>query len=212
MTVEPIYAGVFPTAWGWAAVAASPRGLCGVLLPVRRTEAAAWAECLQPPGGRPADRRTARLMASVKRRMIDYFAGRPVDFHDVPVDLSACGPFARRVLTALAKVGYGRRVTYGDLAAAAGNRRAARAAGAACAANPTPLAIPCHRVVAADGGLGGFSAAGGVAAKRRMLALEARSTIRANSRLTGSKSGVSSEASCRSGGTAWGPAPDAGRQ
>jgi methylated-DNA-[protein]-cysteine S-methyltransferase len=168
-----VCAEVFETKWGWAAAAASPRGLCGVLLPVRRkADALAWSRRAAPDAAAGPPKAAAALLAEVRRRMGEYFAGRPAGFRDVPLDLSACPPFARRALAALAKVGYGRRLTYGELAAAAGNPKAARAAGAACAANPMPLVIPCHRVLAAGGRLGGFSAAGGLAVKRRMLALE----------------------------------------
>jgi len=85
------------------------------------------------------------------------------------VDLAGAAPFRRRVYAALLQVGRGRTCTYGELAAAAGSPGAARAVGGAMAANPTPLIVPCHRVVAA-GGLGDYG--GGRDLKRRLLVLE----------------------------------------
>ena len=102
--------------------------------------------------------------------MGQYLAGRRRRF-TVPVDLSGVPAFQRRVLQALRRVPYGRTITYGQLAARAGRPRAARAVGQAMAHNPVPLIVPCHRVVASGGGLGGFG--GGLALKRRLLALEA---------------------------------------
>jgi methylated-DNA-[protein]-cysteine S-methyltransferase len=165
---------VFQTKWGWVALCASGRGLRGVLLPVaRKADAARWLREAAGDADGPSDPAAARLIGKVRKRIEDYFAGRSVSFGDVPLDLSDQPPFRRSALAALAKVGYGRRVTYGELAAAAGNASAARAAGGACARNPMPLVIPCHRVLSAGGRLGGFSAAGGVSVKRRMLAMEA---------------------------------------
>jgi len=99
----------------------------------------------------------------------EYFAGRRRRF-EVEVDLSPLTPFQRRVLTATARVAYGEVTTYRDVARKAGNEQASRAAGGALGANPIPIVVPCHRIVATDGSLGGY--AGGLAAKRRLLALE----------------------------------------
>lgn len=98
----------------------------------------------------------------------EYFAGTRCDF-DVAVDLTGVSRFRRRALEALRLVPYGETITYGELAAEAGNPAAARAAGTACAHNPIPIVIPCHRVVAANG-LGGYG--GGLDTKRFLLGLE----------------------------------------
>ncbi|MCA9621563.1 MAG: methylated-DNA--[protein]-cysteine S-methyltransferase [Myxococcales bacterium] len=90
----------------------------------------------------------------------------------VPVDLAAVSPFARRVYTALRDVPPGSTVSYGELARRAGSPGGARAIGRTMAQNPIPLVIPCHRVLAAGGKPGGFSAPGGVATKEKLLALE----------------------------------------
>ena len=98
-----------------------------------------------------------------------YFAGRRRAF-DVHFDLTPLTPFQRSILAATAKVPYGEVTTYRTVARKAGNERASRAAGGALGANPIPIVVPCHRVVATDGSLGGY--AGGLDAKRRLLALE----------------------------------------
>ena len=89
-----------------------------------------------------------------------------------PVDLSRVGPFQRRVLEQLRRIPRGEVRTYRDIAREIGHPGATRAVGTACARNPVPLVIPCHRVVRSDGGLGGYSLRGGVALKRRLLAQE----------------------------------------
>jgi methylated-DNA-[protein]-cysteine S-methyltransferase len=103
-------------------------------------------------------------------RFSAYFAGEPVSFDDLVVDLEGCTPFQSALVASLRSVTYGETVTYGELAALAGSPQAARAAGTFCAGNRFPLVIPCHRVVAADG-LGGFGSLG-VGYKGRLLELE----------------------------------------
>lgn len=89
-----------------------------------------------------------------------------------PVDLTRAGPFEREVLAVLRRIPAGEVRTYGEVARAVGQPGAARAVGTACARNPVPLLIPCHRVVRSDGGLGGYSLTGGVGLKRRLLDAE----------------------------------------
>lgn len=112
------------------------------------------------------------LIAEARRELGEYFAGRLRRF-TVPVDrvLMPDG-FARRVLAATARIPYGRVATYGDVAARAGAPRAARAAGNALNANPVPIIVPCHRVVPASGGNGGYG--GHAWRKDLLLDLEAR--------------------------------------
>jgi O-6-methylguanine DNA methyltransferase len=86
------------------------------------------------------------------------------------IDLSKASPFNRRAWESLRTIGWGRAITYGELASLAGSPRAIRAAGQACAKNPLPLIVPCHRVVA-ENGLGGFGF--GAEWKRKLLELEA---------------------------------------
>ncbi len=105
--------------------------------------------------------------------------GEPQDLTEVvlsdrPLARSGRGvePFARRVYAATRAVGPGQTTTYGAVAAAVGDPGAARAVGAALGANPWPIVVPCHRVLATDGSLHGFSAPGGITTKRRMLEIE----------------------------------------
>jgi methylated-DNA-[protein]-cysteine S-methyltransferase len=106
----------------------------------------------------------------VRRELDEYFAGRRRAF-DVPVDLAlVSGPFARRLLESTARIPFGETASYRDVAAAAGNARAVRAAGNALSANPVPIVVPCHRVLRTGGGLGGYT--GGLDRKERLLALE----------------------------------------
>lgn len=103
----------------------------------------------------------------------EYFAGRRRRF-DLPLDLRLASGFRRAVLTHLPEIGYGETASYARVAAAAGSPKAVRAVGTACARNPLPVVVPCHRVVRSDGSFGGYL--GGPEAKRSLLALEAGST------------------------------------
>jgi methylated-DNA-[protein]-cysteine S-methyltransferase len=99
----------------------------------------------------------------------DYFAGTRHGF-DVPLDLRLARGFRLTVLRHLGEIPYGSTESYGEVAVAAGSPRAVRAVGSACATNPLPIVVPCHRVVRSDGSLGGYL--GGLPAKERLLALE----------------------------------------
>jgi methylated-DNA-[protein]-cysteine S-methyltransferase len=114
-------------------------------------------------------RAPARL-DSVTRQLDDYFAKRRTVF-DVPVDLRLAEGFRRSVIEHLRDIGYGHRESYATVAAAIGHPRAVRAVGTACAHNPLPVVIPCHRVVRSDGSTGQY--VGGPLAKSTLLDLEA---------------------------------------
>ncbi|HKV11822.1 MAG TPA: methylated-DNA--[protein]-cysteine S-methyltransferase [Thermoanaerobaculia bacterium] len=105
----------------------------------------------------------------VAREIDEYFAGRRNAF-DVPLDLQLSHGFRRAVLSHLPEIGYGKTASYAEIAKAAGSPRAVRAVGSACATNPLPVVLPCHRVVRSDGTLGQY--VGGVEAKETLLALE----------------------------------------
>ncbi|MGH9688609.1 MAG: methylated-DNA--[protein]-cysteine S-methyltransferase [Candidatus Acidiferrales bacterium] len=111
-------------------------------------------------------------ISALMDRIRKHLAGELQDFRDVPVELSAASPFARRVLEATREIPPGRTSTYGELARSAGRPDAARAVGLIMGSNPVPLIIPCHRVVAAGGKSGGFSAYGGCWTKAELLAIE----------------------------------------
>ena len=124
-----------------------------------------------------ADRISPRLLAArdrmdlAAREFDEYFAGRRRAF-DLALDWRLVRGFRRTVLGTLATdVGYGRTATYAAVAELAGNPKAVRAVGTACATNPLPVVVPCHRVIRSDGSMGGYL--GGPEAKRTLLALEA---------------------------------------
>lgn len=117
----------------------------------------------------PPDRPTAALLAAAIRHLGDYFAGRPLPA-DLPLDPAGTA-YQRRVWRAIAAIPFAATRSYGDLAMTLDS--GPRAIATACARNPLPLFIPCHRVVAADGRLGGYSGGDGPATKRALLALEA---------------------------------------
>lgn len=109
-------------------------------------------------------------LGSVGEQLDAYFAGERRTF-ELEVDLRLVrGGFARRVLQVARRIPYGEVATYGEVAAAAGNPKASRAAGNALGSNPVPIVVPCHRVVRTGGGLGGYT--GGLDVKRHLLALE----------------------------------------
>ena len=114
-------------------------------------------------------RASARL-DSTARELEEYFAGRRRSF-DVPLDWRLAAGFRSTVLRHLPEISYGHTATYAAVARMVGNPKAVRAVGTACAVNPLPVVVPCHRVVRSDGGMGGYL--GGVDAKRTLLTLEA---------------------------------------
>jgi methylated-DNA-[protein]-cysteine S-methyltransferase len=116
------------------------------------------------------------------REIDDYFTGRRHHF-DLPLDLQLARGFRREVLGHLRDIVYGTTASYAAVAAAAGRPTAVRAVGTACAVNPLPIVIPCHRVVRSDGSLGGYL--GGAAAKQALLSLES-ATARPHTRPAGS--------------------------
>ena len=139
--------------------------LSGVHLGPRRDRASATLPTLVS-GHVPADGAARRLVEEI----VAYFGGAPVSL-DGPVSLASGTPFQRRVWAALRRIPHGRCSSYGEVAGCLGlPAGAARAVGAACGRNPLPIVVPCHRVVAADGSLTGFS--GGLEWKQALLALE----------------------------------------
>ncbi len=162
---------VFETANGFCGVAWNDTGISRFRLPAQSASETdsyfrRWLPGAEP--GAPASE-VAQVVAAATR----YFAGEVVDFSGVTLDLAAQSPFCQQVYAALRRVGWGQTTTYGGLARDLGaGRKAARDVGVAMANNPMPLIIPCHRVLAAGGKVGGFSAPGGAGAKVRMLELE----------------------------------------
>lgn len=115
--------------------------------------------------------RAPRRVEPLRRELGEYFDGRRQHF-DVAVDWRLSAGFRRMALAAVSALPYGTTATYTEVAIAAGHPKAIRAAGSACATNPVPIVVPCHRVVRSGGGLGGYL--GGLDAKRALLDLELR--------------------------------------
>ncbi len=153
----------FETVLGRCAVRWTKAGIKSVLLPNR----------LGGPDARIEDGvlipRKVRLAIE---SMTALLAGEPRDLRDVVLDQRGIDPFRREVYAATREIPPGSTRSYGEVARAIGRPDAARDVGAALARNPCPIVVPCHRVVAANGALHGFSAPGGLATKRRMLELE----------------------------------------
>ncbi len=171
---------IFKTPWGWAGIAASARGVRAIVLPKasrRSVERALRAQDAAPltlpsprtAGERARERGTLPLLDGAQAQIMDYLAGRRRTL-EFPIDLSSGTPFQRRVWGAIRSIPSGQLRSYKWVARRVGGARYARAVGAALGANPVPLIVPCHRVIATDGSLGGFS--GGLRTKRRLLALE----------------------------------------
>jgi methylated-DNA-[protein]-cysteine S-methyltransferase len=114
--------------------------------------------------------RAPRRLDAAARELDEYFGGRRQVF-DLPLDLSLSTGFRQLVQRYLPGIGYGQTRTYGQVAELVGNPRAVRAVGTACATNPLPVVVPCHRVLRADGAVGGYI--GGSDAKKALLRLEA---------------------------------------
>lgn len=152
---------------GFLLLAATGQGLIRVVYPGQGHDAALsqLAERVSPrilnaPG----------RLGAVARQLDEYFARARTRF-DVPVDLRLAAGFRRRVLEHLPFIPYGSTESYRQVAVAVGSPRAVRAVGSACAANPVPIVVPCHRVIRSDGTYGGY--VGGPDARRALLALEA---------------------------------------
>lgn len=166
------------TAMGFLAVAVASGKLAGVTFAHdSESQAVARLERMLGPGIGGVEISHAgvdeRLASDIIDRLNRFLDGEPVDLRDIPLALDHLSPFQQRVIAACRAIPYGAARTYGAVAAAAGSAGAARAVGQVMAGNRHPLIVPCHRVVAAGGKLGGFSAPQGLAIKRRLLALEA---------------------------------------
>lgn len=161
---------LFETSIGVCAIAWGERGIVGVQLPEGSPQATRARLLRRLPGA------TETTPTGAARRAIDGIValldGAPVDLGDIEIDEGAVGPFERRVYAAARAIPPGSTLTYGEIAARIDDAGAARAVGQALGSNPFAIIVPCHRVLAAGGRIGGFSAGGGAATKRRILAIE----------------------------------------
>ncbi|HPF34641.1 MAG TPA: methylated-DNA--[protein]-cysteine S-methyltransferase [Candidatus Krumholzibacteria bacterium] len=162
---------VFSTEHGPCGVAWTAAGVDRFELPHRDAAAAAAALARRAPD-RPDTPRPPAPVRDLVKRVRAHLAGRPDPFADVPLDLGSRTPFARAVAQELRAVPPGSTVTYGELAARAGSPGAARAVGGVMATNPTPLLVPCHRVLPGGRGAGAFSGPGGPRQKEHLLLVE----------------------------------------
>ncbi len=158
------------TAWGPVGAVAGERGVCRFILPhytMRDLEQLlAWEH-----KGAVRDDSAFSDLTILSR---EYFNGKMVDFSGICCDLPAEGSFSGVVLRACREVPYGKTVGYLALAKQIGREDAARAVATALSKNHIPLVIPCHRVIYSGGGMGGFTAEGGVDLKKRMIDMERR--------------------------------------
>ncbi|ACM25166.1 methylated-DNA--[protein]-cysteine S-methyltransferase [Rhizobium rhizogenes] len=162
---------IFETAGGFCGIAWNDIGVTRFQLPTKdasSTERLLLRRLSDARLGTPT-LDVANAIAAVKR----YFAGEQIDFSGVKLDLGEQDAFFKQIYAAAREIGWGHTTTYGALAKQLGaGPEAARDVGQAMARNPVALIIPCHRVLAAGGKIGGFSAPGGSTAKARMLELE----------------------------------------
>ena len=173
----PVMLGTCDTPVGRLLIGCSDKGL----LAISYADAAGKAEAslkrrvkTHIPDARFVGGATSEVTA-VAEQLGGYFAGRRTTW-DIPLDWRLTTGFRRAVQQASCEIGYGETLSYGELAAAAGNPRAARAAGSAMAANPISIVVPCHRVVRSGGDIGNYG--GGIDAKKFLLALEQRGAVR----------------------------------
>lgn len=158
---------IFKSPWGWMGIVGSPKGVHTIVLPKRSRRAVESDLRVQSSG--PWEEKASPRLEAARRQLLDYLAGRR-DTFDVPLDLSQGTSFQRKVWRTLQRVPYGKLRSYQWIALRVGGRHYARAVGNAVGANPLPIIIPCHRIVAHDTSLGGFS--GGLSMKRKLLSLE----------------------------------------
>jgi methylated-DNA-[protein]-cysteine S-methyltransferase len=162
---------LFDTTIGSCGVAWSERGLVGVQLP-EGSEAVTRERVLRRFPAAAETAPPAQVKAAIDR-IIALLRGEPSDLSAIALDMEGVAEFHRRVYQVARAIPPGKTLAYGEVAARAGAPGAARAVGQALGRNPFPIVVPCHRVLAAGGKIGGFSAHGGAATKRRMLAIEA---------------------------------------
>ncbi len=162
---------IFETARGFCAIACNAKGVVRFRLPETNAEATEQALLRRLPDATPAT--PPPTIAETVSAAQHYFAGEKTDFAAVPVDLGRQSELFEKIYAAARKLGYGETTTYGAMAKQFGDDwEIAREVGQAMSKNPVPLIIPCHRVLAAGGKVGGFSAPGGAATKTMMLAME----------------------------------------
>ena len=161
---------LFATALGTCAIAWNEIGVTAVWLPEDNAEALRRKVARRCAGARQIE--PSGAIADAVEAITRLLAGERVDLTDVVIDSAGIDDFDRRVYAVTRTIAPGRLLTYGEVATRVGVDATARAVGQSLGRNAMPIVVPCHRVVATGGGLGGFSAPGGTDTKRRMLAIE----------------------------------------
>ena len=160
---------IFETKWGYFGLAGTESALCRTCLPGPEREKIK-EQLLKKL---PAAQFDEAFFKTLQKQIAAYFDGACVNFGpEIPVSLDGFRAFGASVLKKCRQLQFGQTISYGGLAKKSGRPAASRAVGSALAKNPLPLIIPCHRVLRTDGGLGGFSAPGGISLKKEMLELE----------------------------------------
>ena len=167
---------LFETAIGWAGLAWGDKGLVGVHLPESTPEHARRSFLRRFPDAREAAAPPPVETAIAGIR--ELLCGEPNGLLDVRIDIDRVPEFHARVYEIARAIPPGETLTYGEIATRLGDRLLAREVGAALGRNPWPIVVPCHRVTAAGGKLGGFSARGGVNTKIKLLAIEGAAVLR----------------------------------
>jgi methylated-DNA-[protein]-cysteine S-methyltransferase len=163
---------LFETAIGCCGIAWSERGIYAVLLPERDTAAIRARLHRRYPDATETSPPTE--VARTIDDIVALLAGEPRDLSAARLDMERLPTFNRRVYEIARSIAPGTTLSYGEIAKQLGEPQEARAVGQALGRNPFPIIVPCHRVLAAGGKIGGFSAPGSIATKRKMLAIEAR--------------------------------------
>jgi len=158
---------IFKSPWGWIGISESASGIDGIALP--KPSKRAIEKTLRDQSPEPFQAGSSPRLELARCQLLDYLVGKRNTF-DVPLDLTQGTSFQRRVWRTLQLVPFGKLRSYQWIATRVGGRQYARAVGNAVGANPLPIVIPCHRIVAQDASLGGFS--GGLPMKRKLLSLE----------------------------------------
>ena len=158
---------IFLTPWGWMGISETQKGVDAIVLP--KPTRAAVESVFRSSRKRPINFRTTWRLQAARTQVSEYLS-RTRQCFDLPLDLSQGTSFQRLVWGILKRIPYGKLRSYQWIATRVGGRQYARAVGNAVGANPVPIVIPCHRIVAHDGALGGFS--GGLSVKRKLLTLE----------------------------------------
>ncbi|MBH0192975.1 MAG: methylated-DNA--[protein]-cysteine S-methyltransferase [Nitrospira sp.] len=158
---------IFKSSWGWMGISETTKGIDSVALP--KGSKGAIESDLRSVTGEPFEEEASARLEEARHQLLGYLDGKR-DTFNLALDLSRGTAFQRRVWRVLQRVPYGKLRSYQWIAFRVGGRHYARAVGSAVGANPLPVVIPCHRIVAQDASLGGFSC--GLPMKRKLLTLE----------------------------------------